>query len=83
MEKQFVGHLSLALSDFGKLQNYADDLQAYSDLAWKGLIDTPQFKSLSEKHRTRIIDRTVVEQFGAERDGIKRKDPVANCLDGN
>lgn len=78
--KDFIADLAASMKNYGELKGYHLDKQIYDDIAWKGLLETAAFKSLSDIDKSRIIDRIMSEQYDTRKDkGVTQKGARLGC----
>ncbi|WP_139351042.1 hypothetical protein [Sphingobacterium sp. CZ-UAM] len=78
--KDFIKDLAGSIKNYGELKGYNLDKQIYDDIAWKGLLDTDAFKSLSNTDKYRITDRIMAEQYDTRKDkGVTQKGVRLGC----
>ncbi|MGA6121716.1 hypothetical protein [Sphingobacterium anhuiense] len=78
--KNFITDIAASIKNYGELKGYNLDKQVYDDIAWKGLVETEAFKSLSETDRDRIIDRIMAEQYDTRKEkNVKQEGTRLGC----
>ncbi|AIM37228.1 hypothetical protein KO02_11395 [Sphingobacterium sp. ML3W] len=78
--KNFITDIAASIKNYGELKGYKLDKQVYDDIAWKGLVETEAFKSLSDAHKARIIDRIMAEQYDSRKEkNVTQKGTRLGC----